>query len=69
MSDAGGTGDPTETLDIDWAHSPQGSRQHYKTRFNLEARGAKEGKEDGRETPGAAIWKQKSNKLDAHGDR
>ena len=42
LSDVRGTGDPTETLDMDWLHSPQASRQHYKTSLNLESRGEKE---------------------------
>ena len=25
---AGGTGDPTVTMEMDWSHSPQASRQH-----------------------------------------
>ena len=42
MSDAGRTGDPTETMEMDWSHSPQAGRQHYTTRLNLEPIGEKE---------------------------
>ena len=42
MSDAGGTGDPTEKLEMDWSYSPHTSRQHYTTNLNLESRGEKE---------------------------
>ena len=54
MSDAGGTVDPTETLEMDWSHSLQASRQHYTTSLNLESkRGTKN--EDDHETHGAAV--------------
>ena len=62
-----GTEDPTETLEMDWSHSPQTNQQHYTTSLNLESRGEKE-KEDDRETHGAAIRKQTSKKLDKPGD-
>ena len=39
MPDAGRTGDPTETLEMDWSHSPQVSRQHYTKSLDLEKRG------------------------------
>ena len=42
MSDASGTGDPTETLEMDWSHSLQVSRQQYTTSLNLESNGKKE---------------------------
>ena len=42
MSDAGGTGDPTETMAMDWSHSLQAIRQHCMTSLNLESRGEKE---------------------------
>ena len=42
VSDAGGTGDPTETMEIDWSHSQQASRQHCTTSLNLESRGERE---------------------------
>ena len=42
MSYAGGTGDPTATLEMDWSHCPQVSRQDYMTSVNLEPRGEKE---------------------------
>ena len=41
-SDAGGTGDPTKTQEMDCSHSPQTSRLHYTTSLNLESRGEKE---------------------------
>ena len=34
----GGTRDPTETLEMEWPHSPQTSRQHYSTSLDLESR-------------------------------
>ena len=34
MSDAGGTGDPTETLEMDWARGPQASQQNYMANLN-----------------------------------
>ena len=37
-----GTGDPTETLEMDWSYSPQTSQQHYTTSLNRESRWEKE---------------------------
>ena len=56
-----------ETPEMDWSHSPQDSRQQYTTGYNLEPR-KKKGKQDDRETRGAPIWKQASEKLDTAGD-
>ena len=42
MSNAGGTGDPTKLLDMDWSNSPQASRQHYTTILNMLPKGDKE---------------------------
>ena len=42
LSDAGRTGDMTETLEMDWSYSPQTSRRHYATSLNLESRDEKE---------------------------
>ena len=64
MPDAGGTGDPTEKLEMDGSYPPQTNREHYTTSLNLESRG----EEDDLETLGAAIWKQTSNKLVIPGD-
>ena len=58
MSDVGRSGDPTETLQMDWSYTPQASQQHYTSSF----------KEDDRERRGAAIWKQTSKKQDTAGD-
>ena len=44
MSDTGGSGDPTETLDTDWPHSPQASQQHYTASLKWGPEG--KGKED-----------------------
>ena len=41
-SDSGGTGHPTETLEMDGSHSLQASRQYYTTILNVESRGEKE---------------------------
>ena len=42
MSDAGGAGDPTETVEMDWSHSPQVSRQLFMTNPNLDSAAEKE---------------------------
>ena len=58
----------TETLEMDWAHSPQTIRHHYTTSLKLESRGEKEGKQDDRETHSTANWKPTSNQLDTAGN-
>ena len=30
IEDAGGTGEPSETMEVDWSHSPQANRQSNK---------------------------------------
>ena len=61
MSDAGRTRDPTETMEMDWSHlcKPVDSITRQALTWNPEGKG----KEDDRETHGAAIWKQTSKKL------
>ena len=56
--DAGGTRDPTVTREVDWSHSPQASRQHYTKKLKLLIKRGK-GKEDDRETHGAAMTSKK----------
>ena len=67
MSDVGETGDPTESLEMDWSHLLEASRQHYTTSLTMEPRGENEKNYD-REIRGAAIWKQTSKKRDTAGD-
>ena len=43
MSDAGRIGDPPETLEVDWSHSPLASRPHCTTSLNFESRGERKG--------------------------
>ena len=66
MSDAGGTGDPTETLEMEQSHSPQASRQLTREAIIWNPEG--KGEQDDRATRGAAIGKQVSNKRDTAGD-
>ena len=68
MSDAGGTGDPTETLEMDWSHSLQAKPVISITQqvWTWNPEGTR--KENDLETCGAAIWKQTSKKLDTAGD-
>ena len=51
-------------LEMDWSHSPQASRQHYTTSFNLEPRGEKKKSTTEKQTRGLDIWKQTSKKWD-----
>ena len=67
MSDAGGTVETAEAMEMDWSHFAQSSRQHYRTSLNLESRGEKK-KEDDRETNGVAIWKQMLKEQATPGD-
>ena len=64
--DASGTGDPTETLEIDLSQSPQASQQQYTTSFNLDPRWGR--KRGDRDICDVAIWKQMSKKLETVGD-
>ena len=66
VSDAGGTGDPTETLEVDWSYSPQTCREHYMQALTWNPEG--QGKEDDLETLGTTIWKRASKQLVTPGD-
>ena len=61
--DACGTGDQTESLEMDWSYSSQASRKHYATSLNLELRGETEKRMTEKHVAPRAIWKQKSMKL------
>ena len=64
MSNDSEEGGPTETLEMDWSHSPQAIRQHYTaTSLNLEPRSEEEKRTTG--NMWAMICKQLSRLRDA----
>ena len=68
MSNTSGARNPTESLEVDWSHAPQARCRQYSTTIALSLNLQGKGKEDDRETRGAAIKKQTSKELEIIGD-